>query len=476
MNPVQANLNMLSNEQKDMIHQHSLTILKEVGVKLDSDRAMEVMAKCDGIRIVDQQAFISEEIVDWAVDNVPESIDIYNRQGKRTFTLGGSQATTIFGIGVTNPNFHNLADNEVIPFNRSHTAIAAGLCESLPEYELLSTPGIIETESASIPFPDIQTTADMLAGTTKPLCLLVSDTAQFESVLKMVEIVTGLNAETPCIVPYFNPVTPLVINDSTVLKMEKTIQFGLPMIYSNYGMSGATAPITPAGTAALLNAELLAGLVLSQLMKAGTPVILGSLPAGFDMRTMVSVYHPMTSQLNAICAEMMAYYQVPHAGTSGSSTGWAGDIHAGGMLWMNHFSAVCGNTGLAPFVGGNFDSLVFSPELVVLSAQIIRDCREFASPIQLDSSAVAIDEMKKTGSGGNFLTSGQTLKTMPSLRKKTPRIWENISVDSWKQRDKPRAETVLREHTQTILNSLKRPKDHQEIIARSDAYIGKLMT
>ena len=61
--------------------------------------------------------------------------------------------------------------------------------------------------------------------------------------------------------------------------MRATIDRGLPFMYSNYGMAGATTPITPAGILAMLNAELLAGLVLSQLIKEGMPINLGSMPA-----------------------------------------------------------------------------------------------------------------------------------------------------------------------------------------------------
>jgi len=73
-------------------------------------------------------------------------------------------------------------------------------------------------------------------------------------------------------------------------------------------MAGMSAPITPAGTMALLNAELLAGLTLSQLAREGTPIILGSLPAFFDMKEMTNFYDPHSLLLNLACAEMMAHY------------------------------------------------------------------------------------------------------------------------------------------------------------------------
>lgn len=75
------------------------------------------------------------------------------------------------------------------------------------------------------------------------------------------------------------------------------------------------------GALAVLNAELLAGLVLAQLIREGAPVILGSLPASFDMHTMMSYYGAETMLLNLACGEMMAHYGVPHCGTSGSGGG-----------------------------------------------------------------------------------------------------------------------------------------------------------
>ncbi len=468
MNQIQPDLKVLSDEEKIRLHDYSLKILREVGVRVDSKDALGFFIPCEGVHCENNTCFFSPEIVNWAIDRSPPVINIYNRLGERSFILGEGQSDTIFGIGVTNPNYHDLELNEIVPFTRDHTKIAAGLCETLSGYDLLSTPGIVQDES--LPLPDIASTADMLAGTTKPLSLLVSEEDQFEDVLKMVIEVTGLSPETPCIIPYFNPVTPLVINDSTVKKMIHTISYGFPFIYSNYSMYGATTPITPAGTLALLNAELLAGLVLSQLIKEGTPVILGSLPASFDMKTMATAYLPATNQMNVICAEMMDHYKIPHAGTSGSSTGWAGDIQAAGMLWLNHLTSVCGKTGLVPFVGGNFDSMVFSPELVVLSDQVIRGSREFGSEFNLDDNSIDIQEIKEIGPGGNFLTSKQTLQSLPLLRAKPAELWENLTFEKWEDTGKPKAENILREKTLEMINHPVVPPDQEEIVSLTEKF------
>ncbi len=129
--------------------------------------------------------------------------------------------------------------------------------------------------------------------------------------------------------------------------------------------------MTALGTLSLLNAELLAGLVFSQLVKSGSPIILGILPASFNMRSMGSQYTPMSFLMNNACAEIMAFYNIPHCGTSGCGSGWGADLIGAGDLWMNHLTSCIGKVGLAPFVGGNFDSMAFSPTLVVLSNEII---------------------------------------------------------------------------------------------------------
>ena len=93
---------------------------------------------------------------------------------------------------------------------------------------------------------------------------------------------------------------------------------------------------------------------------------------------MGSSYTPTSYLLNLACAEMMSFYKIPHCGTSGSGNGWGADLSAAGDLWLNHLTSFIGKVGCAPFVGGNFDSMAFSPSTVILSNQIIGEAKKFA--------------------------------------------------------------------------------------------------
>lgn len=297
MSTVMPKISILNDEQKAVVHNYSLKILSSVGIRVDSAQARDIFERAIGKLAEDNRVRIPMELVNWALKTVPRRINIYNRNGHLAFTLGDTQnSETRFGIGVTNLYYQNPETDKVIPFNRKYMEISTRLGETLPGYDVVSTIGIIRNLPTDV--ADLYSTLEMTANTVKPLIILVSNEKCFNYVLDLLEHLHGDLVEKPFVIPYFNPITPLVINQGTANKMIIASKKGLPIIYSNMGMSGASTPITPGGTLALMNAELLAGLVLSQLIKKGSSIILGSLPASFDMKAMRSVYTPVTFLIN----------------------------------------------------------------------------------------------------------------------------------------------------------------------------------
>ena len=463
-------LTVLTPAQIEQIHQYALTILSTTGVRIDSARAVDLIARRVGSAAVrDDRVYLPPEIVEWAVQSAPNTIDIDDRRGNRAFQLGTGR--THFGIGVTNLHYQEPETDQVVPFARHHMVSSVRLGHMLPHYDVISTPGVLQDLSPDI--ADLYAVLEMVANTTKPLVILISNTGLFPATLDLLEHLGVGRSDHPAVIPYFNPVTPLIINEETADKMFATIERGLPFIYSNYSMVGMSTPITPAGALVLLNAELLAGLVLSQLIKEGTPVILGSLPAFFDMKTMIDFYDPHTILLNIACAEMMGHYGLPHAGTSGSGVGWGPDLREAGMHWLNHLTACLGKAGLVPFVGGVLGSMVFSPTAAIHAHDIIGQARYFARGFALDEESVGLDEIAEAGPGGHFLTSPLTLQHYRDAYYVSD-IYPNINLDTWGTQDNPRIIDRLRDHTRELLASAQAPDDHADLLAKGEAFIEKL--
>ena len=463
---VRPRLEVLGVGQAEQIHEYSLHLLSTAGIRVDSDRARRLFAKAGGASMIDgDRVRIPREVVDWALEKAPSAVEIYDRTANPAFRLPGQAR---FGIGVTSLQYQDPDTDEVMLFARKHMELMVRLGGALPNYDAVSTVGIIQDVPPNR--SDLYATLEMVANTEKPLVILVSDDEIFPKVLELLEHLCGDLASAPFVVPYFNPISPLVMNRGTVSKMFLTAERGLPFIYSNYGMAGASTPITPAGALVLLNAELLAGLTLSQLMREGTPILLGSLPAVFDMRGMGSFYEARSYVVDLACAEMMAFYKLPHCGTSGSGMGWGPDIIAAGHQWLNHLISSVGKVGLVPFVGDNLGSKAFSPAVVVYADEVIAQARLFAQGFALDEESVALGEMVDVGPGGSFLMAGQTLKLFRRAAFQSE-IFPNLTLEKWQEKGNPKAGRILRQYTVGLLDGLKPPEDHDDLLARGEAFI-----
>jgi trimethylamine---corrinoid protein Co-methyltransferase len=264
----------------------------------------------------------------------------------------------------------------------------------------------------------------------------------------------------------------LVMNAGTVDKMKIAIERGLPVIVSNYSLSGATTPITPAGTVAVLLAELLAGLVIGQLYKEGAPMLLGMLPVYLDMKTLLNFYDPQSILVSLACAEMMAHYGIPHCGTSGSGTGWGMDLLAAETYWMNTLMMTLTKGGIAPFVGDTLGSKAVSPLTFIYCHEIIDQALRFSSGFQLDPASIGLDEIHAVGPGKGFVSAPSTLKNY----KKgyfVSSIFPRWSMEKWLEAGQPHVQTRLKEYGVEFLKDLPAPDDHDELMRKGEEFIGK---
>ncbi|MBT8398178.1 MAG: hypothetical protein HKO65_20545 [Gemmatimonadetes bacterium] len=473
MNPVvKPELRVLTEEQVHFVHDRSKFILSRVGVRVDSPRALEILLASEGVTPAEhspdggRRVVFDEAVVEWALGMAPDVVQVYDRIGDPAFRLGEDR--TRFGVGTTNLFYQDPTTDEISPFSRRHMAVSARLAQSLPNFDLVSTIGVVRDHPPET--ADLVASLELIANTTKPLALLISSDDLFGHALDLAERLRPGLAEKPFLIPYLNPVTPLIINEGTAEKLMTSVERGLPVIYNTYGMAGMSTPITGAGTLTLLNAELLAGLVLGQLVRPGTPMILGSLPAYFDMKTLQDFFDPHSWLLNLACSEMMAHYRIPHSGTAGCGIGWGADLAAVGQLWTNHILSLLGKSGLAPAVGGVLGSKAFSPALVVYSNDVIGRAVRLSEGFPLSEDELDLDTLADQGPGGNFLTSDLTLNRIQEAYFES-QLMPRLGLEEWEDRDRPRFDDLLRKQTRNLLEDQNPPEDHEELISKGEAFI-----
>ena len=469
----QPQLALLTEDQIQRIHEQSLQILATTGMRVDAPWAREALVRAGAPALTqDNIVRLPGDLVEWALRVSPAQFDIHDQHGQVAFRLGQGN-TTRFGIGVTTLYYQDPATNQLTQFTREHLENVVRLGHTLRSFDVISTVGIVQDTPPDQ--SDLYATLHMVAATTKPLVLLVSDEARFPAVLDLVEHLRGDLATFPCVIPYVNPITPLILSGGTADKMRHTIRRGLPLIFSSYGMAGATTPIPPLPRLALLNAELLAGLTLAQTVREGTPVILGLLPAYFHMRGKDSAYDATSYLLNLACAEMMSWYQLPHSGASGSGMGWGPDLLTAGHQWANHLTSCLGKASLVPFVGDTLGSKAFSPASIVYANEVIAQCRDFAAGLDLETDPTLLEEIAETGPGGSFLLANSTLERMHSAHFQSE-IFPSLTLDDWQAQNRPQAQKLLRDYTQQLIDGLQPAPGRDDLIARGTALITHILS
>ncbi|HQX16312.1 MAG TPA: trimethylamine methyltransferase family protein [Anaerolineales bacterium] len=470
MNNVRPQMKMLTEEQIHDIHEYTMTLLETTGVRVDSPSAVEMLEKRVGrLNVEGRSVRIPREVVEWAIKSAPRRIQIYDRRGNPQFQIGSEEDRARFGIGVTALFYQEPETDTPVEFQRKHMRDMVRVGNKLPLYDIVSTIGICRDVPDYL--TDLIGSLEHFANGIKPMVLLCSDEHKFDDVLRMFEhLYGGTLGEKPFVIPYFNPVSPLVMNAGTVDKMKIAIERGLPVIVSNYSLSGATTPITPAGTIAVLLAELLAGLVIGQLYKEGAPMLLGMLPVYLDMKTLQNFYDPQSILVSLACAEMMAHYGIPHCGTSGSGTGWGMDLLAAETFWMNTLMMTLTKGGIAPFIGDTLGSKAVSPLTFIYCHEIIDQALRFSSGLQLDSPSVGLSEIRDVGPGKGYVSAPSTLKNYKTGYY-VSRIFPRWSMEKWLEAGQPHAQTRLKEYSIEFLKDLPAPEDYEELMRKGEEFV-----
>ena len=118
-NRIQPRITVLSEEHLGRVHDYALQILASVGVRVDSERARRVFASGVGAAAIDgDRVCFPAELVEWAIEQAPPTIDVYDRRGNPVFCLGNDR--TRFGIGVTTLYYQDPVTDVAVPFARKH--------------------------------------------------------------------------------------------------------------------------------------------------------------------------------------------------------------------------------------------------------------------------------------------------------------------------------------------------------------------
>jgi trimethylamine--corrinoid protein Co-methyltransferase len=213
----------------------------------------------------------------------------------------------------------------------------------------------------------------------------------------------------PFAINYVNVVSAFKHNEQSVKRLLYAAERNLPTIYAPSKARGTVAPITVAGALALGNAGQLAGLVLSQIKREGSP-FLRSKPGGdgLDMRTMVSLYTAPDG--GPFGWDLAHHYGIPTFGMAGASDAKVFDAQAAGEAALTLFDNMLNGANLIHDVGYLDCATTGSLELVAYCDEIIGWLRRYLRKLEISEETLALDLIHEIGPDGHFIEANHTLR------------------------------------------------------------------
>jgi trimethylamine---corrinoid protein Co-methyltransferase len=399
----------------DAIHETSIKLLDAHGVQVPHAGARETFrmagAQVDGARVRLSRAMIED-----ALAVVPHRVYLASRDGENDLELSGRRVH--FGTGGS-PGFVLPAGaHDVRPAQLRDVAQLAMLADALSELDFFLLP--VTPTAVSLERLATCRFYAALRHTRKHIMGGLIHLAGALAVLEMASALAG-GVEALRERPFISAMTswmvsPLTFDPDVTEILTFWCEQGMPVALSAAPMAGSTSPVTLAGTLTQLNAEQLAGIVYTQLVRAGSPVLAGYIPG--QMNPASGGYLGGAAEfgmMQAGAAQLAQYYDVPIYCSAGMTDSKLPDQQAGyeKMLTLQ-LTAMAGASYIHHAVGMIENMNAVSYEQMVIDNDIITMVKRALRGIATDDEHLAGDVIARVGPGGNYLMDDHTLRHMRS--------------------------------------------------------------
>lgn len=431
---------VVSADELESIHQASLRILAEIGLNILDPESRGLLAAAgaevepDGERVRFDPDLVSERI-----STCPSEFRLHSRNPEHTITVGGDHMA--FGSVASPPNIVGL-DGVRRPGDREAFRDLLKLCQTFNCIHFLSGYPV-EPIDVHWSVRHLEAALDVLTLTDKVPHSYSLGRQRNRDVIEMVRIARQVDDETLA----REPSVFTVVNSSSPLRLDMPMSQGMiefasrnqVVVMTPFTLSGAMAPVTLAGAVAQQNAEALAGMVFTQVVRPGAPVVYGGFTSNVDMQSGSPAFGTPEYMRTAMLGGQLARrYRVPYRSSNVCAAN-ALDAQAGYESVFSLWGAVMGGVNLLMHGAGWMEGgLHASAAKVVLDADLLGMVEAFLEPIVVDDDTLAVDAIAEVGPGGHFFGVGHTQQRFRTAFHR-PMVSDWRNYESWVDAGSPHA-------------------------------------
>lgn len=447
---------LLDDEGVQLIHRESMVILSEIGIDFYLEEALSILQD-HGVKVEGETAYFDPDLVMEYVSKAPASFTQLARNPDRSVTIGGD--SMVFAPVYGPPFVHDLRRGRreaTLEDFQNFIKLAY-----LSPYMNHSGGTIVEPTDK----PNETRHLDMLMAhilySDKPFMGSVMSGQNAADSVAMAELLFGAEEirQDPALISLINISSPRRLDDRMLEALTVYARARQATIITPFILSGAMAPVTLAGTLIQQNAEALAGIVYSQMVEEGAPVVYGSFMTNVDLKSGAPVFGSPESQLAIYASAQMArHYNLPfRSGGMFASAKIPGTQSAYESV-MTMLPAIQGRVNFILHAAGWLENgLTAGYEKFLLDCELLGMFHTFIEGIDLSEDARAMDAIREVEPGGHHLGTAHTMARFQNAFYRAE-LFDYKDVDQWNEEGSPTAVETAADKVEEQLNSFEAPE------------------
>lgn len=456
------NLKMLTDKQIKSIHDSTMRILGNVGIKVLNKDALEIYHD-NGCRVdFDKKIVrISEDVLMNFLSKAPEKFILFGKNEdydlyidcNSCYLMGGAAGIRILDL---DGKYREPDSTDLDNFTR--------LQDALPNIDIICPMVIPKNIDAEI--LELYISAEAMKNTYKNCDLWVHSSLEVDYQIKIAEVITEQKfSSRPIFTLCIDLISPMVQPDDVLDTMIEAVKRDVPVYIETCDMMGSTSPVTIAGTLVQQSVNILPGIALAQMIKSGAPCFYSIASAASDMRSGIFLAaDPVSVLLNSATAQIAHYYNLPlNNGTSLDSK--LPDIQAGYERAFQNMGCISSGANVVHLGAGMLEQMLMANyEMTVIDDEIFGMCRKFFEEVVVNDERIGEESISKVFLSGRkeYLSEDHTLKYfkenlwgMKVTDKENYEVWNrNGRVDA-ASKAKEVAKELIKNHYPNIVDEKK---------------------
>ena len=431
---------ILSADEIEKIHRASLTILEEIGMDFLEPEAIELLVKAGAThKPGEQRVRFDRGLIEEKIRTAPSTFTLHARNPAHNLVFGGDNV--IFAQVASAPNCSD-ADKGRRPGNHEDFRNLVKLAQS---FNVIHMTGGYPVEPVDLhaSIRHLDCLSDLAKLTDKAFHAYSLGRQRNRDALEIVRLARGISEEQlvrePSLITVINSSSPLRLDAPMLQGIMEMSSRGQVIIMTPFTLAGAMAPVTVAGALAQQNAEALAGIAFTQIVRPGAPVVYGGFTSNVDMKSGAPAFGtPEYMKAATIGGQLARRYKLPYR-TSNTCAANTVDAQAAYESVFSLWGAVMG--------GGNFilhsagwmeGGLTASFEKTIVDVDLLQMVSEYLEPLEINDDTLALDAIREVGPGGHYFGAMHT-----QSRYKTafyaPLVSDWRNFESWREAGSPTA-------------------------------------